>query len=136
MNRLGLTLFAAAVLVTPLCAQGTTAQADVPFDFVVGTTTIPAGKYFVTFQYEPARVQFASGSYRQIFLVDPASSRHNQPRRPALIFHRYGNQIFLSRLDDAWTSRGLPMSQVERELEKRATAAAPRPRGEIVLAMR
>jgi len=51
MKKLSLTIFAAAALTLLLAAQVTnTIRADIPFEFVVGQTTAPAGTYIFSFQ--------------------------------------------------------------------------------------
>ncbi len=132
MTKLGLTIIAAAVLVFPLCAQEATFRVDIPFEFSIHSTTVPPGTYDLRLLDGPA-VQLGVGGQRYVFHVNTAySSQHG----PKLVFHRYGNQYFLSRIITSSSSRDVPMSHVERELKKASVAAARPIQPDILLAMR
>ena len=133
MKKLGLTILAVAVLALPLCAQvATTVRTDIPFEFVVGNTTVAPGQYVIKFLSGPV-VQLAGNDcyYLQANPDDPYGSTGE----PKLVFHRYGDQYFLSRIATASTTRDFPVSRTERELIKTAGARG-QSRTEIVLAMR
>ena len=66
-----------------------------------------------------------------IFLAQ--TNGYSSSQAPTLVFHRYGNQYFLSRISTGSISRDIVVSRVETELKK---TAAGRTRTEIVLAMR
>lgn len=134
MKKLGFTIFAAAVLGLPLCAQEATFRADIPFKFSVSNTTAPAGKYVITAQQAGSPVVLLAGSHSYYLDFYPTKS-YTSPEEPKLVFHRYGDQYFLSQISTGSASRDLPMSRVERELTKTA-AATGQTRTEIVLAMR
>lgn len=131
MKQLGFTIFAAAALVLPLCAQDVTLRADIPFEFVARNTTVPPGQYVIKLQAGPVVKFVGSDSYP--FFANPAGPGSHEAK---LVFHRYGNRYFLSQIWTTTTSRELPMSRVERELKDETVAAAPRIQTEIVLAMR
>jgi len=132
VKRLGFTIFAAAVLAVPLCAQvASTARADIPFEFAVWNTTAAPGTYAITFQSGFSVVQLAGS---QSYYLQTSSIRsYTSPQEPKLVFHRYGDQYFLSQIWTTSTRRDFSMSRKERELKKIAAAAA---QTEIVLAMR
>ena len=127
-----------AVGTTTLCAQAARSiVVDVPFEFVVGRKTFPAGAY--TFRraardsekawlvqradaHEVAEV-FFTGAVE----LSRAQSQTQTETRARLDFHRYDDQYFLSQI---WTpgrntGRQLPKTarerSVERELESRAS---------------
>jgi hypothetical protein len=136
VKKLGLTIFAAAALTLPLGAQVTQAiRADIPFEFVVGNTTEPAGAYLFSNQAAEGTVlmQPLGGTGGHILVTSPYSSS-TSPQGPKLVFHRYGNQYFLSRVVTTWTGRDIPMSARERETRKTTVAAARQMQTEIVLA--
>ena len=96
-------------------------KVNVPFDFTVGKTSLPAGLYRVdnnlnrgllTINGINVNKNISSNSFRG------ASSRH--PSRAMLVFHRYGNQYFLSQIwgDGSTESVQIPESSAERELTK------------------
>jgi hypothetical protein len=125
MKKLGLIIFAAAVLVFPGRAQVAGFRADIPFEFVVGNATVPAGQYVISFLPGPAVKVEGSGfesGYVHVFHTVPGDLV-TKPQEPRLVFHRYGNRYFLSKLSTTSEGRALPLSHAERELKKTATAA-------------
>src|SRR5581483_4061193 len=68
-------------------------KADIPFDFMVGKTRLPAGKY----------------------CVSRVTARGERTAR--LVFHRYGNQYFLAEIWDGESNmtQQLGKSKAERE---------------------
>jgi hypothetical protein len=133
MKKLWLTIFAAAALALPLCAQvGNPVRVDIPFAFAVENTTAAPGTYVVTSQFGSVVLLAGSRSYYlQTSPIGPSTS----PQGPKLVFHRYGNRYFLAQIWTGSRSGNFPMSRVERELTKTA-AAAGQTQTEIVLAMR
>jgi hypothetical protein len=129
MKKLGLTIFAVAILALPLCAQVSAVRADIPFEFVAGDTTVAPGQY---------DVRFLSGSVVQLagkdsyYLIANPDDPYGRSIEPKLVFNRYGDQYFLSRIAVASTGRDFAPSRTERELTKTAAAA----RKEVVVAMR
>lgn len=99
--------------------------ADIPFNFMVGDTPLPAGEYTV----ERVRIastflliQSADGRMCTTISTNPVQASAIQGKRK-LVFHRYGDRYFLSQV---WTSGGyigheLPKSRVENELAKSAS---------------
>jgi hypothetical protein len=117
----------------PLPAQTVRLSVDIPFEFVVGQETMPAGKYKVV-QMAPSVMLLRSvdtGS-ASMFLTIGAKGR-GLPAVGKLVFNRYGDVYFLSRI---WSpgsdiGRELPRSRYEREL---ASSRPALPHGEEVLA--
>ncbi len=89
----------------------------VPFDFTVGTTTLPAGRYLVSRLDGSAAVIQLRSSKAGVFLVTQETTSGNRVDHAAMVFHRYGERYFLRQI---WVSgsRGfaMPESQAEREL--------------------
>lgn len=54
-------------------------------------------------------------------------------QKPKLVFHRYGNQHFLSQIGSASTSGELPVAHAERGLQNQAMAAARKNQTETAL---
>ena len=100
--------------------------ANIPFDFSVSGKKLPAGKYWVK------RAQPSSGdTVVQISSTDGQSNitRLTIPvitlrpmKEASLVFHRYGDEYFLSEIWPAGggTGRELHKSQAERDLERKA----------------
>ncbi len=102
---------------------GSEVRADVPFDFIVGNKTYPAGSYAV--QYTDPQgvflIQIGEDESRRIVLwrrTVPAKSIHDN--LPKLIFNRYGDQYFLTQIWAGGESNGREFRQLatERELAK------------------
>ena len=95
-------------------------RANIPFDFVIGTKTLPQGTYTVKFLETSPNVLVISGQDNNegaIALSITVSAEDIEDNSPKLIFHRYGDQYFLSQV---WSGAGLvgkelPKSQQERE---------------------
>lgn len=109
-----------------ICAQSQTKRTlTIPFDFIVGQRTLPAGEYIV----EPNRrdfdrvwlIQSRDGRTSALFTTKQVQTNET-PEQTKLIFHKYGDQYFLSQV---WSPGGntgheLLMTRTERELAKKA----------------
>lgn len=104
--------------------------ANIPFDFSVSGKKLPAGKYWIG-----RAIQSSGDTIVQIRSTDGHEniSRLTIPRNTlnpmehgALVFHRYGEQYFLSEIWPAGglTGRVLPKSRAERELQRKAREVA------------
>ncbi len=104
-------------------------RADIPFDFIVGNNTYPAGSYAVQY-IDPQGVfliQIGEDGSRLIVLwrnTVPAKSIHDN--LPKLVFNRYGDQYFLTQVWAGGESNGREFRQLatERELAKEHLAGA------------
>ena len=112
---------AVGVLFTTMVAGQCRAQslkASIPFDFVVGNTTLPAGEYALR-PLNPVDgsivgIKQVDGSAAMIVVTRPADQT-GQTTEARLIFHRYGNEYFLSQI---WTGlNGLQLHMSKREQE-------------------
>jgi|SRR4030095_6425234 hypothetical protein len=123
---IGLAMFAATASANAQSLEHPT-RVNVPFDFVVANKKLPAGKYLIS------RAQPNAGD-----LVLAVTSRDNQANafsftvpvqvltatdKGKLVFHRYGDQYFLSEVwpAGATTGRVMAKSGAERDLEKKAS---------------
>jgi hypothetical protein len=85
-------------------------KAHVPFDFIVGETTLPAGQYVFRASPNPAvlLVRREGGSEAAMVLSKPTENRANARAKKA-VFNRYGDQYFLSEVwAESITGRQLP----------------------------
>ena len=134
MKRLVLAILTVAALALPVCAQSRAVVGDVPFGFVAGNSTMPPGQYTVNFSYQPFVVVLVAPDLHAQLLIPITEDILSGSAQPAMVFHRYGDQYFLSEIRTWNRSRELPKSPMEREAEK--TASAGRAGREIVVAMR
>jgi len=90
---------------------------QVPFGFHAGAATLPAGQYTVATELRSGLVKLSSADFKSNALV---LSRAITPKTTSdegkLIFNRYGNEYFLSRI---WAygvdGRELPKTKLEKE---------------------
>ena len=115
-----------------LAAQsGAHIKVTVPFSFVAGAKTLPAGQYEVkTLQASVVTIRGTDSEPAMMLLAHSAEAQQ-MDGVAELKFNRYGDRYFLSQI---WTGnirgRELPKSQAERE----QIAAAPFSRGSVTLA--
>ncbi len=96
---------------------------NIPFNFIVGQKTLPAGEYTL----EPNRkdsdnvwlLQSKEGNASALFTTNTVRTSETQ-EAARLVFHRYGGQYFLSQI---WTPGGntgrqLLMPRLESQLAK------------------
>ncbi len=115
-----LAVFVASLTLTPARAQSGL-SANVPFDFVVGKTTMKAGSYRIGTQ--GAFVSFTSiGGRTRFALLSPGRSATGRSE-PYLVFTRYGTESFLSKIVfSARNTYDLPRSGRESELAARGAS--------------
>lgn len=97
-------------------------EADVPFQFHVGNTTLPAGRYMIH-ELEGSdltvmQISSADGKLSALFDVESAQAK-TTPEKSELIFNKYGDSYFLSELFDEGNVDGSKL-MTSRE-EKRAS---------------
>jgi hypothetical protein len=93
---------------------------DVPFDFVVGKTTLPAGKYeirrFGDSTPNVLEIQSANGGTAVVFITEDAQTRDNQAASQTdLVFDNVGDQYFLSQVWEAGSAYGSELAKPRME---------------------
>ncbi len=145
MKNLNLKIVGMLVLLTlvtawPSLAQSvkTLAKAEIPFDFVVGQKTLPAGEYAIS----PG-----NNSNKDILWIKKLDSRatanvvtfgqnvKRQQAGPYLVFNRYENQYFLSQVwaEFDQVGRQVAKSVQEKELIQGRGPKMDGARSEVVL---
>ena len=132
MKKQALRTFTMLNLVLMLTAVSVCAQSErsgvlnIPFNFIVGGRTLPAGEYTVEPNKKDSHnvwlVQSREGNACALFATMPVRSNQTQ-EETKLVFRKYGDQYFFSQI---WTPGGntgreLLMPLLERELAKNAT---------------
>jgi hypothetical protein len=118
----------AVVLAAPLPAQSIAVRANVPFDFIVGGHTLPAGDYEFGTISESGVLRVRSGSGKTSALASSLVDRDGGSRTAVLVeFHRYGNEYFLYKVwnGSSHYGRQIPTSRMEREVTTRASLSLP-----------
>jgi hypothetical protein len=98
MNRIStIALLAIASLAT--CAgafgQDRTLKANIPFDFTVGNTQMPAGVYKISSPYGGSVIELRSDNKSAFVTVVSAASHEESKSGGKLVFDRYGDYYFL-----------------------------------------
>ena len=114
-----------------LTAANASAQSErskaikIPFNFIVGQKTLPAGEYTV----EPNRKDFdkvwliqSRDGQASVLIMTMLAQANKTQENTRVVFNKYGDQYFLSQI---WTpgnstGRELLMPRLERELAKNA----------------
>ena len=122
-NLTMLTVLVALTAVSVAAQSERSKITNIPFSFIVGEKTLPAGEYTV----EPNRrdsdkvwlVQSRDGRTSALFTTMPVRASETQ-EKTKFVFHKYGDQYFLSQI---WTpgsnsGRELLMPRLKRELTK------------------
>ena len=122
--------FLAVISAAPAFAQSVPqANLTVPFDFIVGKRTLPAGEYTIrrvrSDEDQLFLVQSKDARESSIVITSPVGS-YTASFESKVVFHKYGNQYVLSQIWTPGESRGreLPISGRERSL-RREMAKAP-----------
>lgn len=117
-------LLAALVLVTAVAsanAQTARATANVPFEFVVGSKTLPAAHYTISDMTSGSQVVKISAREENanLFATTIPLSRKASDDKGKLVFHRYGNRYFLAEIWSPGERQGqkLKKSQEEKSIE-------------------
>ena len=99
---------------------------NIPFSFTVGEKTLPAGEYTV----EPNRKDYdkvwlvqSKDNHTSVLVITMSVRAKETQEQTKLVFHRLGEQYFLSQIwtPGGSTGRELTMPGAERRLAKNAT---------------
>ncbi len=123
------TLLASTLVALSVYAQSACVlKADIPFDFSAGPAVLPAGQYFV----QPSslagnNVTMILGKDRSntafVLTLNFEDQRNRDSVTGKLVFHRYGDHYFLSRIigPGEVTGKELMQSKAEREIARSPT---------------
>jgi hypothetical protein len=99
-------------------AQSIMLKADIPFDFVVGDKQLPAGEYQVKSLHQAATQIQSTDTRSTAIVLTTGMQAAKISNTGKLVFNRYGDQYFLSKIWAPWSDAGreLPKSRLEREV--------------------
>lgn len=103
-------------------------EVNIPFQFYAGNVKLPAGKYVLHMidnaDLKIMEISNANGSTSALFEVEDAEA-NSDPRKSELIFNKYGNRYFLTRIFDEGEpdGSGVPESQYEKRVGQAAEEA-------------
>jgi hypothetical protein len=121
-NIAAFALFIATTFIAagPVLAQDQQLKANVPFNFTVGTQTLPSGTYTIGSTTSPSllalRNQDKKINVMSLGLADQYNSGHDN----TLVFHKYGNQYFLSDIHSEGSSINIHFPATKSEKRARA----------------
>jgi hypothetical protein len=93
-------------------------KADIPFQFVVGHKTLPAGRYTVDPSISSKLVVIQSADHRQasrVLALDAIAKDYQQDSK--LVFHRYGDRYFLAGVWTRGAKSGWTIQATRQEQE-------------------
>ena len=121
-SLLGVMLLVSVVTSTKAQSLEYRIRANIPFDFSIADTKLPAGEYSLTRAMPSSgdsilSVSDSTGRSRSISTALPVESWHTSGKA-RLVFHRYGDQYFLFQVwpGSATTGRQFIKSRAERQL--------------------
>lgn len=99
---------------------------DVPFNFLIGTSAFAAGQYNIygSDGHHLMWIQDSDGKWLLVTGTIP-SSNNKFAEKPALVFNRYGDTYFLSKVVTAGESIASYLVKSKREREVARVAANP-----------
>jgi hypothetical protein len=120
----------ASVAATSAKAQEPDLKANIPFDFMVGNTLMPAGEYTITSPFQEVLELRTAG---HIATVVSSESNVESKLGSELVFARYGDQYFLHEVlcpQVASLNLEVARSKAEKNARQHATEAQLRNSGE------
>jgi hypothetical protein len=104
--------------------------ANIPFAFIAGNKTLPAGQYTIDRpnSNEPDLLLIRSADSHVAFFLNANNVQARQtPSKTELVFNEIGDKYFLSQIWMAGdeTGREIPKTRAERELEQAAFKSTP-----------
>lgn len=98
----------------------TTVEAQVPFAFVANGKTMPSGECTIQIMVNGRTTLSISSGNQHIYAFPIADGSPNPRKKGVLVFHRYGDQYFLTGIRrENGGGYQFPASKLERELQAR-----------------
>jgi hypothetical protein len=129
-------LFVASLFITAgVWAQAV--KATVPFDFTVNNTTMPAGTYIISSTSTDHDILLISDQKHARMLSAALPDRGNSGRDNVLVFHKYGDQYFLSKIrsDEASMNLRLPVWKAEKRARTQTQEARLPYNNDVIVAL-
>ncbi len=93
-------------------------QADIPFDFMVGDTTLPAGTYTVSTSAPDVLLIRSLDGHESVLVITQSVQENLTPSdETKLVFTRYGDQYFLAQVWTVGEVSGLKLRKSSTESE-------------------
>jgi hypothetical protein len=139
-NLTAIALFVAAGFVTAgsALAQDHKVTATVPFNFTVNGRTLPAGTYTIGNDADSPRILTIADRKDGVAVMSLAIPDSGYAADNKLVFHRYGNQYFLSevRTTGGVMSCHLSTSKQEKWAKAQTQEASLRVNNDVLIALK
>jgi hypothetical protein len=121
ISAIALFVVATFIAAGPAIAQDHQVKATVPFNFTVGDQTVPSGNYSIRSEMNsPTLIAIRNWDKKVAILSLARPNQSGQGHDNTLVFHKYGNQYFLS--DIRSDSASMHIHFLTTKAEKRAKA--------------
>jgi hypothetical protein len=131
-----LALFVASLFITAgVWAQSV--KATIPFNWTVNGSNVPAGTYTITcFPTDHHMLEIRNGG-NSVHILSMALGEQSKGKDDVLVFHKYGDQYFLSEIRSSRASMELafPATKAEQQAKSQTLEAGVPSSGDVVLAL-
>jgi hypothetical protein len=134
-----LTMLAVALIVSVPMVQAQTPsrlRADVPFAFSLADKSMPAGNYEIRSLSDRLLEVWNLDIQHGQMLMKQISVQDDNVHNAKLVFHKYGDQYFLSQIWDGRSNSGVELAVSNREKEERIAQNGLQEPETVVVAMK
>jgi hypothetical protein len=138
MKRISTLVFSIACLALSIgaAAQQPGMKANIPFNFTVGDTNLPAGEYTISSPIDQV-IRLRSSDNATGATVVSLHCSEAPGSNSTLVFRRYGDRYFLHRvLSASYSSMDLDVPSGKAEKEARSSVAKLQAKQEVLVAAR
>ena len=130
-------LAAALIVSVPFAQAQSRVKAEVPFAFSLQDKAMPAGNYQIIAQSDRVLEVWNLDARHGQLLAKQMSVQSSKEESPKLVFHKYGDQYFLSAIWYGDGHYGVGFAESKREKEvKMAGNALPNTPETVIVAMK
>jgi hypothetical protein len=129
-------LFVASLFITAgVWAQ--TVKATIPFDWTVNGNSVPAGTYTISSLPTDHHILEIRNGGNSVHILSMALDDSRRGKDNVLVFHKYGDQYFLSeiRSENASMELEFPTSKAEQRAKSQTLEAGVPSSGDVVVAL-
>jgi hypothetical protein len=116
-------------------AQSNGLRANVPFDFTVANKLLPAGTYTIH-RESSGLIQIRNHDKPIAVLTIGNQDGNTSPNGGKLVFHKYGDQYFLSEILSDWATMNVTVPRSKAETRVQLQQAMIHPTNEVFIATR
>jgi len=112
-------------------------KATVPWGFTINDSYVPAGTYTISSMPTDHRILEVSNRDQKVHILSMALDGSNAGRDNVLVFHKCGDQYFLSEIRSATASMELtfPTSKAEKRAQTQSLEAGIPSSSDVVVAL-